>query len=136
MGLCTHALLYMKGNTVMLWFENDSHCAAAFVSFMFVFQYITLYNVKKLKTKTFISKSLFFLCQKIDELKLIYAELERTYITSRNDTKQRMTDFIDNNAGTKLFQFNTELKQLRETISKKHPVSGITTGESHCLINE
>ena len=52
-----------------------------------------------------------------------YKELERRYLASRAASKQEMTDFKEADAGVKLSELNTQLKQLRECLNKTHPVS-------------
>ena len=53
----------------------------------------------------------------------MYSKLEKEYVASRVDTKEKMTEFIETNAGVQLSEFNDQLKKIRECVSKKQPVS-------------
>ena len=59
----------------------------------------------------------------MDALGLRYAELEREYVKSRADTKQKMTEFVETDIGVKLSEFNDQLKKLRQSVTKTHHVS-------------
>ena len=52
-----------------------------------------------------------------------YSKLERDYITSRQKSKQKITDYMSNEAGVKFTELQNQLKKLRADISLKHPVS-------------
>ena len=52
-----------------------------------------------------------------------YGELEKEYVAARADTKYKMTNFIESEAGVQLSEFNQQLKNIRDCVSKKHPVS-------------
>ena len=51
-----------------------------------------------------------------------YAKLEQEYVISRATTKEKLTEFIEGEAGVQLSEFNDQLKNIRECVSKKHPV--------------
>lgn len=51
-----------------------------------------------------------------------YAELEKEYVTARADAKQKMTEFLETDAGVKLSDYDQQLKSFRECITKKQPV--------------
>ena len=57
-----------------------------------------------------------------------YNKIERDYITSRQKSKQKITDYMSNEAGVKFTELQNQLKKLRADISLKHPVGviGIT----------
>ena len=52
-----------------------------------------------------------------------YNKIERDYITSRQKSKQKITDYMSNEAGVKFTELQNQLKKLRADISLKHPVS-------------
>ena len=52
-----------------------------------------------------------------------YSKLERDYISSRQKSKQKITDYMSNEAEVKFTELQNQLKKLRADISVKHPVS-------------
>ena len=61
----------------------------------------------------------------MEAIKKRYAELEHEYVTSRSDTKQKMTEYVETDIGVKLSEFNEQLKKLRQSVTKTHPVSEV-----------
>ena len=49
--------------------------------------------------------------------------MEHDYVKSRSDTKKKMTEDIESDIGVKLSEFNEQLKKLRQSVTKTHPVS-------------
>ena len=60
----------------------------------------------------------------LEALREEYSQLERDYITSRQKSKQKITDYVSNEAGVKFTELQNQLQKLRADISLKHPVSG------------
>ena len=59
----------------------------------------------------------------LEALREEYSKLERDYVTSRQKSKQKITDYVSDEAGVKLTELQNQLKKLRADISLKHPVS-------------
>ena len=59
----------------------------------------------------------------LEALREDYSKLERDYITSRQKSKEKITDYMSNEAGVKFAELQNQLKKLRADISLKHPVS-------------
>ena len=59
----------------------------------------------------------------VETIKVKYGELEKEYVAARADAKYKMTNFIESEAGVQLSEFNQQLKNIRDCVSKKHPVS-------------
>ena len=68
-------------------------------------------------------KKTFFPYFQVENIKEKYSMLEKEYVASRVDTKEKMTEFIVTNAGVQLSKFNDHLKNIRECVSKKQPLS-------------
>ena len=51
--------------------------------------------------------------------------MEHEYVTSRSDKKQKMTEYVETDIGVKLSEFNEQLKKLRQSVTKTHPVSEV-----------
>ena len=60
----------------------------------------------------------------LEALREEYSKLERDYVTSRQKSKQKITDYVSDEAGVKFTELQNQLKKLRADISLKHPVSG------------
>ena len=59
----------------------------------------------------------------LEALREEYSKLERDYVTSRQKSKQKITDYVSDKAGVKVTELQNQLKKLRSEISLKHPVS-------------
>ena len=44
-------------------------------------------------------------------------------MTNRNSTKEKLTEYIEKDAGVKLTEFHDQLKTFRADLSKQHVVS-------------
>ena len=58
----------------------------------------------------------------LETIKEKYEKLEQEYVISRATTKEKLTECIEGEAGVQLSEFNNQLKNIRECVSKKHPV--------------
>ena len=59
----------------------------------------------------------------LEALREEYSKLERDYVTSRQKSKQKIIDYVSDEAGVKFTELQNQLKKLRADISLKHPVS-------------
>ena len=59
----------------------------------------------------------------ITELREKYANLKERYVANRNSTKEKLTEYIEKDAGVKLTEFHDQLKAFRADLSKQHVVS-------------
>ena len=64
----------------------------------------------------------------MEALREEHSKLERDYVTSRQKSKQKITDYVSDEAGVKFTELQNQLKKLRADISLKHPVSGRHSG--------
>ena len=60
---------------------------------------------------------------KVDGLLQKYKELKEKYVANRNSTKDKLTEYIEKDAGVKLTEFHDQLKAFRADLSKHHVVS-------------
>ena len=60
---------------------------------------------------------------KVDSLLQKYKELKDKYVANRNSTKEKLTEYIEKDAGVKLTEFHNQLKTFRADLSKQHVVS-------------
>ena len=60
---------------------------------------------------------------KVDSLLQKYKELKDKYVANRNSTKEKLTEYIEKDAGVKLTEFHDQLKTFRADLSKQHVVS-------------
>ena len=51
--------------------------------------------------------------------------MEHDYVKSRSDTKKKMMEYVETDIGVKLSEFNDQLKKLRQSVTKTHPVSEV-----------
>ena len=89
-----------------------------------------------LGTRIWIYLQLFSDQTQLEALREEYSKLERDYVTSRQKSKQKITDYVSDKAGVKFTELQNQLKKLRSDISLKHPVSYWHSGcslKSVCL---
>ena len=63
----------------------------------------------------------------MEAIKEKYQQLEIEYVKSRDDSKQKIDRYLEQDAGVKLTELHDQLKKLRSHLSDLHPVCNCTT---------